>query len=309
MGELAKAIISTLVYFDIFDYPLTLDELHLYLLKYRATKEEIEKEIDKLKNFIDFKDGHYFLKGRDEILEIHKERQKISEKRWRKVKKVFYWLLQNIPFIKMAAISPSLAINNSQEESDIDLFVITEKNRLYTTRLFSFLLLKLFKLEINKKGSNRFHLNFYLTEDRLFIYDISLKPHDIYFYYWIVQILPLIDDNIFIKFIESNNWIFEIFPNIAPDLRNKLFHCKIKENSLFRLFKKIIERFLRNKIGDKLEQLFAKMQINYLWKSFPNHWPTASIIVKKNILKIHAIDRRREFQEKFEQKLKELLEK
>ena len=44
-SDLAQAILQTLHYADLFDYPLTLAELHRYLIGYRADAAAVEREL------------------------------------------------------------------------------------------------------------------------------------------------------------------------------------------------------------------------------------------------------------------------
>ena len=61
-SALEEAILKTLAYSDIFDYPLTLDELHKYLV-ISATKDEIKNCIENM-NQVSFSEGYYFLSKR-----------------------------------------------------------------------------------------------------------------------------------------------------------------------------------------------------------------------------------------------------
>src|SRR3989338_4541626 len=60
---------------------------------------------------------------------------KIAEEKWHKV----HWLLSNmrmVPFIRAIALSGSMGRGAAATTSDIDLFVITKKNRIWTGRFF-----------------------------------------------------------------------------------------------------------------------------------------------------------------------------
>ena len=54
-----EAILKTLSYSDIFDYPLTLDELHRFLIA-SANKDELDSYLQKLDS-VDEQEGYYFL--------------------------------------------------------------------------------------------------------------------------------------------------------------------------------------------------------------------------------------------------------
>ena len=152
---LEKSILATIVYYDILDYPLTgfevfkylINPLHIISLTESMQSVQLEPlgnismadvlkslEDASLKNFLDEKNGFYFLKGRRRLVEQRIERQKIAAARWKKAHNVVK-VLQAIPFIKMIAVCNSLAINNSKADADIDFFVVIKQGRIWLTRL------------------------------------------------------------------------------------------------------------------------------------------------------------------------------
>ena len=55
------------------------------------------------------------------------------------------WLLKLIPFIRWVCVSGSLSKGVMEEDSDIDFFIIVQKNRLWMVRaIFSFLIFSCF---------------------------------------------------------------------------------------------------------------------------------------------------------------------
>jgi len=96
-------------------------------------------------------------------------------------------------------------MNAAHKDSDIDLFIITKKNRLWTTRIFATLLLTLlWKRKTAKKHSGQFCLSFFISEEELSLEEIALR-NDIYLSYWLQTLIPIINrDTIFEKFIEEN---------------------------------------------------------------------------------------------------------
>ena len=97
MQELKKNILKTLVWFDLFDYPLTASEIWRYLLNtdFKELSTDIRKQESEIKIILDKlirevkigqKDEFYFLKNRQEIVGIRKQRQKISLKKLKKPK-------------------------------------------------------------------------------------------------------------------------------------------------------------------------------------------------------------------------------
>ena len=71
--SLENAIFQTLAYSDIFDYPLTADELHRFLVV-SASLYDIKQCAAKMKD-VSLKDGYYFLASRDDIVELRRRRE------------------------------------------------------------------------------------------------------------------------------------------------------------------------------------------------------------------------------------------
>src|SRR3989344_2134291 len=148
MYPVRNSVLATLVFYDILDFPLTEREIFKYLinptrvsLASRPVLEiktgDIQAELGNLKklNFVDNKNGLFFLKGRGDVFNVREERTKIAKEKWNKFLKLAKWL-QVAPYVRGFFVSGSLALDNTDEESDFDVLFIIKLNRLYTARLF-----------------------------------------------------------------------------------------------------------------------------------------------------------------------------
>ena len=134
LPEIKEGILATLAYFDMFHYPLTQAEVYLFL----GNKFNFELFDDALKclvdngtihqfgNFYTLSSDHYIavrrIEGNQKAAELIKIAEKVGN------------LLIKFPYVRGIAISGSLSKNFADAESDIDLFIITEKNRLWIAR-------------------------------------------------------------------------------------------------------------------------------------------------------------------------------
>jgi len=121
--------------------------------------------------------------------------------------------LENIPTIKFVGITGSLAMNNAEEASDIDLMLITKNRTLWTTRGIVLVFLKLFGFKLRRAGQkeekDKLCLNLWLDEG-----DLEWKDRNEFTAHEIVQIKPLINkNNTFEKFLFKNKWILDYWPN------------------------------------------------------------------------------------------------
>ena len=221
MTKLQKAILKTLAYADVFEYPLTLTEIHRFLISEtknvrRNTQEEIRKELNKnpyLVSHISYHDDFYFLKGREKIVVLREKREKWSQSKLKIAQKVTQWL-KLIPFIKMVAVTGNLAMKNADENADIDLLVVASKNRLWLARLLTVLIVELVanrRHPQDKEVKDKICLNMFLDENHL---QIPPNEQDLYSTHEVCQLKPLWQkDNFYQKFLEVNQWIKKFLPN------------------------------------------------------------------------------------------------
>ena len=169
-----QAILSTFAFFDMFDYPLSQEEVEEYLYLLPPDPHQIDIYL-KNSAILSYSDGLYCLKGREDIFIKNQERTRLSKKLWKKVNKMRK-VFDSIPFIKLIAVTNNLSYDNPKSNSDIDLLVITTPNRLFTARMLLTFWTHIFGIRRHgKKVAGRLCLSFYLTEDNLDLSKIVKK--------------------------------------------------------------------------------------------------------------------------------------
>lgn len=237
-NPLHKQILSTLCYSDIFDFPLTQEEIWKYLIyensKERRAKSVWQKEIEELvkeEKLTRIKE-YYCLKGREEIIQIRQQRAKWSKESIKKAQHVAH-LLSKIPTIQLIGLSGSLAMNNSEKNGDIDLFFITRENTLWITRLCIILLLDI--LGIRRKKNEIFHARSICINMFLETSTLTISQKNLYTAHEVIQMNPLMSkNNTYTKFIRANKWINEYVPN-ANAILNKYEEFYFGMSKLIRL--------------------------------------------------------------------------
>ncbi len=231
MTQLANSIYKTLAFFDAQDLALTLLELSNYLVAPSPGEEregqqagvrlyDMEKVIlNELAHKIGHKDGFYFLRGREELLKQRRYHYQTSLVRFRKAKK-YLWFLRFIPYLRAVALSGSQALLNSNELSDIDLFVITKKNRIWLSRLLlSFYFQLLGQRRYGKHVANRFCLNHYLSEGLEISQDQNLYTAVEY-----ASLIPVLGAEELQGFWARNPWLGKFLAEPTLELRPRFFN-------------------------------------------------------------------------------------
>lgn len=248
---LDKAIMATLVYHDLFNYPLTQEEIHKYLIGKKSSPPQVEKELTKLKSAarIGERQNYFFLKNRKSLTRIRAQRAKYSQKKLKKAA-FFAGILKAIPTIRLIAVSGALAMQNSHKNDDIDLVIICERNTLWTTRFLANLLLMPFKrYPKSSLVSDRACLNIFIDES-----DIKVTPQNIYTAHEICQMKPIWGlRETYSRFIGVNKWIYQYLPNWTPETKyssSRLNMPLIPASWTLteKLFKKLQLSYMRSKI-------------------------------------------------------------
>ena len=215
MIKLQKAILKTLSYADVFDYPLTLPELHQFLIGTKASINDLEKALTETKEVT--QDGQFFfLKKRLKIVQIRQKRFRWSQNKLKIAKQVAKYL-KLIPFIKMVAVTGNLAMDNAEQDDDIDLLIITAKKRLWLTRLLTNFLVEIVanrRRPGDQKVKDKICLNMFLDENHL---KLPVKEQNLFIAHEVCQLKPLWTKNqLYQKFIQESLWCQNFLPNWKP---------------------------------------------------------------------------------------------
>lgn len=196
----------SLYYHKLFEYPLTKNEL----IRWKASN--IPGSFQSNEHTVKLINGYYLLDSMKNSIIKRVMRTKISERKLRIAVRASN-ILSKIPSIKMVGLTGSLAMMNADENSDIDLMIIVQKDTLWTTRLLVLLNLILFGFKIRRAGEKEekdmICTNIYLDES-----DLIWTKRNFFTAHEIAQVVPLANkENVYEKFILNNKWITRYWPN------------------------------------------------------------------------------------------------
>ena len=123
-----RAIIRTLLYFDIFGHPLNRGELFAFL-RVSPSENEFQDAIVILmeKGLIGHESGYYFLK--DGSSSIQERIKKLNRShRYLKIARFIAELIYWHPYVRSVLVSGSLSKNSHSQKDDIDFFIIASAN-------------------------------------------------------------------------------------------------------------------------------------------------------------------------------------
>jgi len=321
--RLKEAIVKAVAFFDLFDYPLTAKEIWQNL-SVKCELNEVIKELEyaawksppppfvkggKVEN----KNGFYFLSGRGAIVEERLKRYNFTDRKLKRamlVAKIFKF----IPWIKMMAVGNLLGAHNLKDASDIDFFIVAEDKKIWLTRFFCAGLAKFLGLRPRAGyARDKICLSFYASDKALdlsgLILENPLSPPlvkgaesvDIYFTHWLAGLTPLYDvDGTYGKLIKANRWLYGSLPNWQPinPARQRMVMPFAWD-----FYADVADLFFGG-----LEPQFKKLQLNLLPLELKNQMNLDSrVVVNDQIIKLHVNDRRKEYREKYFEKIGRLL--
>ncbi len=296
-----EAILRTIAYFDIFDYPLTSFEVWKWLRSrtpYSYGEVAVALRDPSLAPHLEHANGFWFLRGRHETIATRLARYMIAERKYKRVMRAVR-LLRFVPTIRMIAICNTLAWSHSREDADIDFFVVTEPGALWLTRLLAVLPFALLGLRPQThRGRDLFCFSFFASERALDFAAIRLEPDDPYLLYWVASLVPVYDPDGLLEAVwDANPWIGEELPHarpVAPGIHRRVRgRVTVHEHTA-----------PAPGLGEALARALQLLRFPAELRMIMN--TDERVIVTDELLKFHENDRRIEFRGEYETRCRAL---
>jgi len=199
-------VLRTLLYYDIWSYPLSLGELHSFLRVPARDVAGFTSMLDRLvgEGCVGEDRGYYFISGPPEGRVSARLRGERHARRMWFAARAAAHAIKRFPFVRGIFVSGDLSKNVSHPGSDVDFLIITEPGRLWIART----LLVLFKRVVLFGSKKFFCVNSFAATDSM-----EVAERNIYQATEIAQLKPLFNTPLFERYIEANGWIMEYFPN------------------------------------------------------------------------------------------------
>ena len=203
------AIARTVIYASLFDYPLTLEQLHRTLVESDQSAAEILAVYDgseMLQHMIEYRDGYFFPIGRGDLV-AERARREARSHAFLERHALVLRLIATIPYTRLVALSGSIAHLNLEPNGDLDLFVITKGQRVWTVTVAVLLLAKL----LHRRRA--VCANFILADSHL-----VLEQQDLFTANQVIHLRPLVGADTLAAFFAANPFVKRIYPNATTAL-------------------------------------------------------------------------------------------
>ena len=256
--DLKVHVLKTLLYYDIFSYPLKSKEIFQFLGTNSITEEDVRTTLDRLANdVIVYKfDNLYSLHPNESNIERRVKGNEQAEK-YLPIAQKQAKLISRFPFVRAVLASGSLSKGYMDENSDIDFFIITAPHRLWIART----LLVLYKRLFLGGSHKHFCVNYFVDEDHL-----EIEEKNLFTATELATVLPLYGAEQYESLINTNTWVREFFPNyIARPTENVSMSTTTG-------IKKVVEKLMNAYFAPNIESYFKKLTMKRWKKLYENEY-------------------------------------
>ena len=197
-------MLRSVIYAALFDYPLTLPQLRDSLMEVSADESAIAswwRQSALLQETVQHRDGLYFPSGRAELIETRAHREAISHQLLQRDRHLLD-LVAAMPFVRMVALSGSLAHLNAERSADVDLFVITSAKRVWLVTVAVLVISKILGWR------KRLCLNYVISERQM-----AIAPTDLFTANQIIHLQPVVGHEVYRRFVDQNAFVRRWYPN------------------------------------------------------------------------------------------------
>ncbi len=254
LTDTQRAVLRTLVYFDIFKHPLREDELRRFLSTACPDRHCVEEALDELveERLLNHDGTYYALNNTSEAVRARLAGEKRAGERMRTARRMSR-LMGRFPFVRGVLLSGSMSKGVLAEDGDIDYFVITAPGRLWLARTLLITFKKVFLLNDRRN----FCVNYFVDTEHLRIEDRNLFTAT-----EVMTLVPMHGRSVCTAFFAANIWASTLLPNADRPAMDQLHDA---HGSL----KHAWERLLSGDFGDELDE-WCMMRTKQRWaRKFP----------------------------------------
>lgn len=216
------AILRTLIYADVFDFPMTAPEIHRYLIQQAADLQDVKTALQQpsawLATYIDEdrlngEPLYALIERAPQLFAKRQHREQASAALWADAVRYGAWL-GRLPFVRMVAMTGALSVRNAPDaDDDLDYILVVKDGRVWLSRLFAVMLVRLVRMFGTELCPNYVLSESSLVQDRA----------DLFMAHEVTQMVPIMGSDVYQSMRDNNAWSAFYLPNatgagfIEPD--------------------------------------------------------------------------------------------
>lgn len=181
-------------------------------------------------------------------------------------------LISFLPFVRAVAICNSLGFQMVHEESDVDLFIVAAKGRVWSARWWVTGVLALLRMRPGESVHDPICVSFFVDESVTDLSNLKIE-NDVYFEYWIRSLMPILGEHV----------LFGLGAKTAPEFRVKKHSSRLRE-------------FVAGLISEKFVR---QQQMNIMPEEVKSRalLGDTTVVLSDITIKLHQNDRRAELRD------------
>lgn len=289
-----EKIILTLLYFDVFNYPLNADEIFRFLGTNHITVSDVKQDLLELKRKkLIYQFDELFSVQNNEFNASRRLRGNSLAKKYLPLAKQKGRLIAKFPFVRGVLASGSLSKGYMDNNSDLDFFIITAPRRLWIARTLLVMYKRIFLFNSHK----HFCVNYFIDSDHL-----EIEEKNLFTATELATAIPLYGTAYYRLLHRKNKWVSNAFPNFHPLCDDDVDEA----NSGW--IKRTMEKLFNLFFADQLEAYFRSMTMNRWRRIYEANYARADFNVafksKEHVSKNHPNHYQKKVEDMYSNKVK-----
>ncbi len=249
LDHLGMAILCTVAYADVFDYPLTAAQIQRYLVAMAIDPEDISQALEKgswARKRLVRRGSYVTLPQREALIEIRRRRAEVAAQLWPYAVR-YGRAIASLPFVRSVALTGALAVGNVDPGDDFDFLIVTAADRLWLTRAM------IIGLIVKPAARRGYEVcpNYLLSERKL-----GFEAQNLYVAHELAQMVPLTGLHLYRRIRAINLWTTRFLPNADGPPRHVDTLAASSPSA-----RALAEAALRTFIGERLERFERRRKI------------------------------------------------
>jgi hypothetical protein len=273
--------------------------VHQTLLESDQTTHEIlatYASSEMLQAIVEYREGFFFPRGRGDLLTERRLREARSCAFLARHRRLLTFVCA-LPYVRMVALSGSIAHLNLEGGGDLDLFIVTRGRRVWSVTVAVLILARLMRQR------RIVCANFVVADSQL-----ALEQQDLFTANQVIHLRPLVGASLFEALLSANPFVARFYPNFERSEWSAFPCTEHPAPGMLLRLKTVLEAVL------SWPSLIVELACRHAYGSYlrrrAGSWPSPEQVrLRADCLKLHTRSHRRSILDRFERAVGEAIER